>query len=254
MPLALITGASTGIGRATRAAPGGDGWTVLAGVRDPAAGEQLAAEAAASRAVGVVPLTLDVTDAAQIARPRASASSGGGRPERQPRGGARRARQQRRHRRRRPARARRRRGSAQAVRGQRVRARWRSRRRCCRRCAARAGGSCSCPRSAGAWRWRSRPYAASKHAIEAFGDALRVELHALERAGRADRARLGGDADLGQGPRRGRAREHPAGARRPPTGTCPAAMEQGDRGHRAARRPARAGGGDDRAGARPRRA
>ena len=43
------------------------------------------------------------------------------------------------------------------------------------------------------------PYAASKHAIEALGDALRVELRKLARAGRARRARLRRHADLGQG-------------------------------------------------------
>jgi NAD(P)-dependent dehydrogenase (short-subunit alcohol dehydrogenase family) len=65
MPTALITGASTGIGQATALRLVRAGWTVLAGVRDPSAGERLLEEAGSGR---LLPLTLDVTDAEQIAQ------------------------------------------------------------------------------------------------------------------------------------------------------------------------------------------
>jgi NAD(P)-dependent dehydrogenase (short-subunit alcohol dehydrogenase family) len=63
MPSALVTGASTGIGRATALRLDRAGWRVFAGVRKQADAESLAAEASDR----LVPLTLDVTDAAQIA-------------------------------------------------------------------------------------------------------------------------------------------------------------------------------------------
>ncbi len=77
MPTALITGASTGIGQATALRLANSGWTVLAGVRHADAGERLAGEAPSGR---VQPLILDVTDFQQIvgAAARVSELGGGG--------------------------------------------------------------------------------------------------------------------------------------------------------------------------------
>jgi len=60
---ALITGASTGIGRATALHLDGKGWRVFAGVRR----EEDAASLREAGSERLVPLMLDVTDAAQIA-------------------------------------------------------------------------------------------------------------------------------------------------------------------------------------------
>lgn len=59
----LVTGASTGIGRATALRLDGSGWRVFAGFRDPADGESLRAEGSDR----IVPLQLDVTEPEQIA-------------------------------------------------------------------------------------------------------------------------------------------------------------------------------------------
>jgi NAD(P)-dependent dehydrogenase (short-subunit alcohol dehydrogenase family) len=63
MPTVLITGASTGIGQATALRLARAGWTVLAGVRAKEDGERLAGEAPPGR---IEPLTLDVTNLEQI--------------------------------------------------------------------------------------------------------------------------------------------------------------------------------------------
>ena len=62
VPTALITGASTGIGRATALRLAASDWTVLAGVRKTADGEALRTDGGER----VIPLQLDVTDSAQI--------------------------------------------------------------------------------------------------------------------------------------------------------------------------------------------
>ena len=60
----VVTGASTGIGRATALRLAAGGFEVLAGVRREADGEQLVTEAGTGT---IVPVGVDVTDAAQIA-------------------------------------------------------------------------------------------------------------------------------------------------------------------------------------------
>ncbi|MEP6889405.1 MAG: SDR family oxidoreductase [Nitrospirota bacterium] len=60
----VVTGASTGIGAACALDCAGRGMTVFAGVRDPRAGEALAAKAGPS----LIPIMLDVTDERSIAQ------------------------------------------------------------------------------------------------------------------------------------------------------------------------------------------
>jgi NAD(P)-dependent dehydrogenase (short-subunit alcohol dehydrogenase family) len=67
VPTALITGASSGIGRATAIALTATGWTVFAGIRDSSVAEQLQQAAPAGR---LIPLQLDVTDSVQIEQAR----------------------------------------------------------------------------------------------------------------------------------------------------------------------------------------
>src|SRR4051812_46233280 len=62
MRSALVTGASTGIGRATALRLDAAGWSVFAGVRRDEDAESLAAEASGP----LTPVRLDVTDSAQI--------------------------------------------------------------------------------------------------------------------------------------------------------------------------------------------
>ncbi len=62
MPSALVTGASTGIGRATALRLDAAGWRVFAGVRREEDAESLAGAASAS----LVPVMLDITDGPQI--------------------------------------------------------------------------------------------------------------------------------------------------------------------------------------------
>lgn len=66
MASVLISGASTGIGRATALRLARAGWTVLAGVRDESAGEALRAELD-GQGPQLLPVPLDVTNPEQVA-------------------------------------------------------------------------------------------------------------------------------------------------------------------------------------------
>jgi NAD(P)-dependent dehydrogenase (short-subunit alcohol dehydrogenase family) len=167
MPSALITGASTGIGRATALRLAGDGWTVLAGVRDEGARERLLADAPEGR---VHALRLDVTDAGQIAAARAHVDEqAGGRLDALVNNAGIGVG-----------------GPLELIPGEELRRQFevnvfaqiettRALLPALRRARGRIvfissiGGRVAMAFTA--------PYAASKHAIEAFGDSLRVELH-----------------------------------------------------------------------------
>jgi NAD(P)-dependent dehydrogenase (short-subunit alcohol dehydrogenase family) len=75
VPTALITGASTGIGRATALRLVAAGWTVFAGVRSRHDADRLASEAPGGR---LRPLILDVTDLEQIRQAAGRVSELGG--------------------------------------------------------------------------------------------------------------------------------------------------------------------------------
>ncbi|HEX8754379.1 MAG TPA: SDR family oxidoreductase [Solirubrobacterales bacterium] len=74
MPSALVTGASTGIGRATVERLDRAGWRVFAGVRR----EEDAQALRAARSERLVPLILDVTDPGQIAAAAERVAAAGG--------------------------------------------------------------------------------------------------------------------------------------------------------------------------------
>ena len=159
----LITGCSTGIGRATAERLAGKGWTVYATARKERAIEDL-------KAKGCKTLALDVTDEASMA---AAVEDGRG-----GRGRRRRARQQRRlqpeRRGRGPCR-----WTASAASSRPTSSAWCGCASwCCPACASRAGaGSSTSARWAASW---SSPaaafYHATKHAVEALSDALRFEV------------------------------------------------------------------------------
>jgi NAD(P)-dependent dehydrogenase (short-subunit alcohol dehydrogenase family) len=81
MPSVLITGASTGIGEATALRLAGAGWTVLAGVRSDEDGERLVAKGSSGR---IEPIALDVTNFEQIRRAAGRVSELGGAGEASP--------------------------------------------------------------------------------------------------------------------------------------------------------------------------
>jgi NAD(P)-dependent dehydrogenase (short-subunit alcohol dehydrogenase family) len=164
VPTVLITGASTGIGRACALRLATAGWTVLAGVRGSEAGESLEQVAPGGR---VRALTLDVTDPAQIAAAVEQLPEGGldGLVNNAGIGVG---------------------GPIEVIAEEDLRRQFdvnvfaqlavtRAMLPALRRAGGRIvfmssiGGRVALPYTA--------PYGASKHAIEAFGDALRIELH-----------------------------------------------------------------------------
>ena len=192
---AVVTGASSGIGRATALHLDSLGFTVFAGVRKRADAESL-------RAAGVErlePLTIDVTDEASIAAAAREVA------ERVGESGLAALVNNAGHRRRRAGRGCCRSTTCAASSRSTWSGRSRSRRRCSGCCARRGQDRLhELGRRAARDPLHRAPYHMSKWGVEALADALRLELRPWGIDGRGDRARQHRDGDVGQGRGRGR--------------------------------------------------